>query len=779
MPPFSLYNVIGKLTVSFELCQSVSAFELTQNQSDHIDWFHNFIFTETLQFQIGSLTKNGCRVVLLKDSDSSVTSNEPSDIDFNKMELLKRNACESNGRYSRSDTDLLDSVVVKDYLPHTNPNSMWHHMVISTGGNPLSKFPDRKKAGTFKEYFETKYDLTIRDLSQPLVEVIFYSREIDCRLDKVKGKKSGRDTPNEYLIPELLKIRTSPQSLTLRALFLPAILYRVNSLISLSQLREAVVREMINSSCKYNTLYIPPEKKLKSSSDLENSSVGSDREVGSNHVTMVDTYQLLSKYFRPLDNSKSVPLLQLLEAVTSASAGENFNLERLEMLGDSFLKMAVSIHVYWHKHYKDEGKLTKYRQRQISNKNLFNLAHKRHLPGYINHSIFTKQTWIPPGFTLLRSKGENDNGANIHNVIQNDEDHEDRKGIMNVNATDDVMHIDVMHGGTSDSEMPDDVDVDNVNNVMQEAVSDEAVQEVTSDYIMDESSTDDVIHDGAIHDATSDESVKELASVDNFKHDCSTVDKYGTMHEDAADKAICEDASDSVKFDNTTEDVTHDDTMHDATSDYHEAVKEIASVDNLNAADNPMCKKGDKTVLDAASDTKAIKEVAKSDVKYDSSTGDGIHNDIMHEGTPDKALCKTDGDDVMKQQISDKCIADSVEALIGAHFMHCGYMGALVFMTWLGLDVFHRDVPSSENEKLPADRHRKSPLKSCSKYANFPTLDITKESPKILKQQTREMEAFEEKIGYTFKNKVCHFLSCLYVNQDYSIAKNRLIDILK
>ena len=827
LPPFSLYNVIGKLTVIFELCQSESEFELTQNQRDLIDWLHNFIFTETLQFQIGS-TKNGCRVVLLKDSDSSVTSNEPSNIDFRKMELLKRNACESNGRYSRSDTDLLDSVVIKDYLPLTNPNSMRHHMVISTGGNPFSEFPDRKKAGTFKEYFETKYDLTIRDLSQPLVGVILYSREIDCRLDKVKGKKSDRDTPNEYLIPELLKFRTSPQSLTLRALFLPAILYRVNSLLSLSQLQEAVVKEMINSLCTYDTLYIPPEKKLKSSSDSENSSVGSDREGGSNQVTMVDTCQLLSKYFRPLDNSKSVPLLQLLEAVTSASAGENFNLERLEMLGDSFLKMAVSIHVYWHKHYKDEGKLTKYRQRQISNKNLFNLACKRHLPKYINHSIFTKKTWIPPGFTFFRSKGENDNYA-ICDVIHKDKGRVDRKGIMNLNPTDDVTQNDVTHGGAGDCEMPDDVDddvrydstADNVmhGGVMQEVVSDEAVQEINSDYAKDESSTDDVIHDGAIHDATSDESVKELASVINFKHDCSTVEQYGTMHQDAADNAICKDASadsvkldnttdnvihdgavhdatsdesvkelasvvinfkhdystveqygtmhqdvadkaickdasaDSVKLDNTTDNVTHDDTMHDAIRDDHEAVKEVTSVDNLNVADKAMGKKGDNTVLDAASDTKAIKGVAKGDMKYDSSTDDVVHNDIMHESAPDKALCKTDRDDVMKQQISDKCIADSVEALIGAHFMNCGYMGALVFMTWLGLDVFHRDVPSSENEKLLDDRHRKSPLESYSKYANYPTLDIPKESAKILKQQTREMEAFEEQIGYTFRNK--------------------------
>jgi dsRNA-specific ribonuclease len=658
LPPFSLYNVIGKLTVNSQLCHSESKFKLTQDQRDLIDWFHNFIFTETLQFQVSSLTENGCRVVLLKYGDSSNT--EPSVINFNEMELLRRNACESDGKFSCG-TDLLDSVVVKAYRSQNNPDSR-HYMVISTGGDPSSQFPNRKKAKTFREYYETKYDLTISDLSQPLLEVILHSREIDCRSEKGSGKKSAHDSPNERLIPELVEFRTSPQSLTLRSLFLPAILYRVNSLASLSQLQEAV-REMASSSCTDDAIYTPPHKKSKLEFDWENSSVGGDREGDSNQTTMTEPYQLLSKYFYPFDSSKSVPLLQLLEAVTSASANENFDLERLEMLGDSFLKMAVSIHVYWHKKHNDEGKLTKYRTRQISNKNLFNLANKQHLPEYINHSIFSKQTWIPPGFALLQRKGRNDNDINIHDVIRDDGGHED-----NVNATDDVpQDDDTMHKNSADD-------------VRDEVKSQNTTVDVTQD--------------------------------------------EDTMHKNAKRN----DVRDDVKFHSTPVTVTQKENIDDATSD--ENVQEVTSVDDLNH--------GSSTVT---------------------------HDDTMNEDGAEKAIAFDEN--VMKQQISDKCIADSVEALIGAHLMHCGYMGALGFMTWLGLEVFHRD--STENGKPPSDKH--------SKYANYPlpNFDVPEEEKQyeqILKQQTKEMESFEEKIGYKFKKKVFLLISLFY-----STAKCQSLDL--
>ena len=498
------------LTVTLERCGSVQ--ELNQQERELINWFHNFIFTETLEFKLGSLTRNGCRVVLLNEGNGSgINSNRrtvpaTSGINFNKMESLKKS----------ESTDILDAVVIEGYLRNYSHKNPGHYLVTSTGGNPCSKFPTLSE--TYKEYFENKYALKITNLSQQLVEVVHHTRRIDCRSSWTRKILSTK-----RLIQECLEFRSSPQSLTLRVLFLPVILYRVDSLVSMIELRDTISTETADSASYDIIMSDSPRKRLR---------------VGSNQASPTKPQSTLLQYFTPFDSSKTVPLFQLLEAVTCASSADDFNLERLEMLGDSFLKMAVSIHVYWHKDHKDEGKLTKYRTRQISNKNLFNLAMKRDLSKYIKYSNFSKETWRPPGFTSP-------------------------------------------HRGDAD----------------------------------------DIIHDD-----------------------------YGDVN---------------------------------------------------------------------------------------------------------------DGD-VLTQKIPDKSIADSMEALIGAHFIHCGYIGALKFMKWLGVEVFHDE--DSDDEQLTNGYRRKSPTRQhSSKYANYPLpifeipADDHEESVRykeILGKQTKDMASFEKKIGYRFNNKV-------------------------
>ena len=506
-------------------------------QRDLFDWFHKFIFAETLEFKLGAFTNYGCRVVVLNCDDSTTPATRAvsacsSIINFSAMESLRTNALKSDAR-ATSVSGLLDSVVFQPYL--RNPG---HHMVKSiTDKSPRSAFPDPEVATTFQEYHEGKYHAKIRNLSQPLVEVIHHSRKIDCRKNRYDKCTRSREM---FLMPEVLVFRTSPQSLTLRALFLPAILYRVDSLVSMIELRDKISTEIAaHPSCVHNALE-SPRKRCK----LDQGSVDMDIDCEEKNP-----HSSLLQYFSSFDSASSVPLLRLLEALTCASSGEDFSLERLEMLGDSFLKMAVSIHVYSHKNHKDEGKLTKYRTRQISNKNLFKLAIKKGLPKYIKHIDLSKETWRPPGFASSKEKFANGNLS---------------------------------------------------------------------------SSSDD--------------------------------------------------------FDDITDSVY------------------------------------------------------------------GDTNDVV--------------DDAITQKIPDKSVADSMEALIGAYFIHCGYIGALRFMAWLGVDVFYDK--NTADELLNNNGRRKSPTPlDPSKYANYPlpTLEIPADEDgvrykEILKKQTNEMGSFERRIGYTFKNKV-------------------------
>lgn len=91
----------------------------------------------------------------------------------------------------------------------------------------------------------------------------------------------------------------------------------------------------------------------------------------------------------------------ILSALTSASAGDVFDMERLELMGDSFLKFSVSFyllqkHPTWH-----EGYLTSCNGRMVSNQNLCYLAIEQMIPGMININKFNpKNDWAPPLFNL-------------------------------------------------------------------------------------------------------------------------------------------------------------------------------------------------------------------------------------------------------------------------------------------------------------------------------------------------------------------------------------------
>ncbi|KAJ0266449.1 Dicer-like protein 4 [Hirschfeldia incana] len=79
---------------------------------------------------------------------------------------------------------------------------------------------------------------------------------------------------------------------------------------------------------------------------------------------------------------------RVLEALTTEKCQERFSLERLEVLGDAFLKFAVSRHLFLHHDKLDEGELTRRRSNAVNNSNLFRLATRRNLQVYIRDQAF-------------------------------------------------------------------------------------------------------------------------------------------------------------------------------------------------------------------------------------------------------------------------------------------------------------------------------------------------------------------------------------------------------
>ncbi|KAH8316364.1 hypothetical protein KR067_005872 [Drosophila pandora] len=95
---------------------------------------------------------------------------------------------------------------------------------------------------------------------------------------------------------------------------------------------------------------------------------------------------------------------EFLAAITTSGSADVFDMERLEMLGDSFLKMSGSL--YLANKYPDwnEGTLTQVKSKLVSNRNLLYCLSETDIPTRISSSLFTpKYTWIPPGVSLPRN----------------------------------------------------------------------------------------------------------------------------------------------------------------------------------------------------------------------------------------------------------------------------------------------------------------------------------------------------------------------------------------
>ena len=99
----------------------------------------------------------------------------------------------------------------------------------------------------------------------------------------------------------------------------------------------------------------------------------------------------------PIDPGGLPDSFLVLQAITTTHSVDAFNLERLEMLGDSFLKLAVSIHLFCTYSDKDEGKLTRRKKNQISNLALYRAAAKKSLGEYLQSTQLARDVWCPTG----------------------------------------------------------------------------------------------------------------------------------------------------------------------------------------------------------------------------------------------------------------------------------------------------------------------------------------------------------------------------------------------
>ncbi|XP_031435633.1 endoribonuclease Dicer isoform X2 [Clupea harengus] len=124
----------------------------------------------------------------------------------------------------------------------------------------------------------------------------------------------------------------------------------------------------------------------------------------------------------------------ILQALTLSNASDGFNLERLEMLGDSFLKHAITTYLFCTYPDAHEGRLSYMRSKKVSNCNLYRLGKKKGLPSRMVVSIFDPPVnWLPPGYVVnqdnITDKWDLDETkedlANGQSGIEDEDDYDD------------------------------------------------------------------------------------------------------------------------------------------------------------------------------------------------------------------------------------------------------------------------------------------------------------------------------------------------------------------
>ncbi|KNC99522.1 uncharacterized protein SPPG_04913 [Spizellomyces punctatus DAOM BR117] len=98
-----------------------------------------------------------------------------------------------------------------------------------------------------------------------------------------------------------------------------------------------------------------------------------------------------------LQEKLSLPaaLPQLITALSAPSATLQTNYERYETLGDAFLKLAITLHIYVLYPHRGEGVMTMMTHSLLSNYKLFVRGWKHGIPGYIVGTKLSRTEWAP------------------------------------------------------------------------------------------------------------------------------------------------------------------------------------------------------------------------------------------------------------------------------------------------------------------------------------------------------------------------------------------------
>ncbi|CAF3393836.1 unnamed protein product [Rotaria socialis] len=259
--------------------------------------------------------------------------------------------------------------IMPDTAPSKRTSDLWAHKMKS------------EAIKTYADYFEKKLpNISIRrDALMATMKAVSYPR-INYLNEVSTGKKENKNSTNDYILSQLVYypielLHYAPVNQADMKLFykLPSILVRLTQLHWIEQLRRLFASELQIYSTRRPLL--PLTLLTYNSATINNE----------------------------LTNDQPSPDI-FFQAITRRSCSEQMDNENFEVLGDSFLKLMVSMSLYYRYPLASPGLLTAKKIKQISNENLYRLAVQKQLKIYLNVKkiVFRGKdaNWLPPGYKI-------------------------------------------------------------------------------------------------------------------------------------------------------------------------------------------------------------------------------------------------------------------------------------------------------------------------------------------------------------------------------------------
>ncbi|KAB7500402.1 Endoribonuclease Dcr-1 [Armadillidium nasatum] len=298
-----------------------------------------------------------------KDKIDLTVLSKVNDVEMKAFEEEPKNNCLKPLKHFNFEIEKYANGVV---VPLYRSPEVFYTLDIIWDESPLTEFPEAKKEyPTYKDYYLKRYNASVGNDDQPLLECKHFSKEFNY-LEMTDPSSKNINSKHPKFIPELCLV------------------------IPLAASLEQEIYESVGYQCTER------EKELFTSQPLEYKCV---EEL----VQYYMRYNCKNLCLR-LQNINTMSIFpgMILQALTPLHTKESFNLERLEILGDSFLKYSVGNYLYCKEVMSHEGTLTIERSNIVANKTLYTLAKAKGLDESFQGVMLEPSTAAPPGFYVKK-----------------------------------------------------------------------------------------------------------------------------------------------------------------------------------------------------------------------------------------------------------------------------------------------------------------------------------------------------------------------------------------